>query len=104
MNKPLHTIREYGVSVTAWPTKNGDVSFTIQKSYKVKDTGEYKTTNTFFDRDIANLGKVCQQMLDWLGQQGDSAVEAHWEHLPSAPKPKEVAETAPSFDDDDIPF
>lgn len=101
MSRPLNTWKEYGVQITAWPTSIGGISFSVRKSYKVKATGEYKDTNTFFEKDIENLGRLCQQAIDWAKTQGSGAVDAHWEHKPSQPPTTEVK---PEFEDDDIPF
>lgn len=47
-----------GVKVSKWENENNgkkNVSYSIEKSYKDKDSGEYKTSNTYFSNDIDAL-------------------------------------------------
>ena len=48
----------HGVKVSKWENENNgrkSVSFSIEKSYKDKDSSEYKTSSTFFSDDLDAL-------------------------------------------------
>ena len=48
----------HGVKVSKWENENNgkkSVSFSIEKSYKDKESNEYKTSTTFFSDDLDAL-------------------------------------------------
>jgi hypothetical protein len=66
MPGPINTWKNKGIKVAAWETKNGGTSFTFQKSYKNKETGEWIETKTYFDDDLKALASLIEQALAWV--------------------------------------
>jgi hypothetical protein len=63
--QPTQPVKRFRVgNVTAAVWKNGgNMSVTLQKSYKVKDSepAEWKNTDTLFHGDILNAGKALER-------------------------------------------
>ena len=69
MNKPLQDFKNKGVSVAVWPTKNGGYSYSIQKRYKDKQSGEWKETKSLFKEEAEALIELLQQALAYGGMR-----------------------------------
>lgn len=65
MAKPIKYWRCKGIDVTAWPTKNGSVSFSIRKTYKPKDSNEYVESKSYFPNEIRDLLNILAEANGW---------------------------------------
>jgi len=57
-NKPIRTTRLGQVKLVVWENKKDDIitkSFNIEKSYKPKNSEEWKTTTTLYKGDLQNI-------------------------------------------------
>jgi hypothetical protein len=85
-----------GVKVSKWEnisesTGKKSVSYSIEKSYKDKDSGEYKTSSAFFSNDIDALIQLL------LKAKSESIKEIF-------PKTGGQLDTASVVDNGDVPF
>ena len=85
-NKPLNKFRDKGTCLTVWPARNGGYQIQLEKSYKTKDSNEWKKTDKYFPDELERLEKLCAQAREWIHEQS---------------KP---AEELPSFPDEELPF
>lgn len=100
MARPIHTWRNKGIDVAAWPTNNGGCSFTIRKTFKPKDSNEYKETKTFFPNDLKVLVDLLNQASTWAHEYfAEPIVE-----VDTRPVNPSVAAVVKSIIEDDIPF
>ena len=85
MSAPAMTKKLWPVSMAVWNT-DGNISFSFQKSYKDKQSGEYKSTNFFYPDDMAKLQILVQWANNQIVQkgmtekkqnQGETVQEAH---------------------------
>lgn len=60
MGAPVKSYRNKGVDVAVWETRNGGYSITWRKSYKDKQTGEYKESKMLFPSDAKLLIELLQ--------------------------------------------
>lgn len=97
MNKPVHSYKDKGLSVAIWENRNGGYSYSIQKRYKDKQSGEWKESKYFYKEDVASLITMLQSAIDYAS---DRAEHEH-EGIPSG-QGKQGAEV--SYEIDDIPF
>lgn len=88
--KPLNKFRDKGISITIWSAKNGGYQCNIEKSYKVKDSDEWKKTTSYFPEELERLEKLCSEARAWI-------------HAQANPDPMEE-DPLPTFDDSEIPF
>lgn len=96
-NKPARAFREKGISLTAWTTENGGLSWQIRKTFMSKKTNQWEETKYFYDNDLDALERLLAQRHN---QQGGVQ-----QKLPIDEGPKtRVQEMQTSFDDDDVPF
>ena len=79
MNKPVQDFKHKGLSVAVWPTKNGGYSYSIQKRYKDKQTGEWKETKSLFKEEAEALIDLLKQALAY----GGTREEHEHEGIPS---------------------
>ena len=94
MGKPLQSWKVKGVDIAAWDGKSGP-SFSIRKSYKDKQTGEWKESKYFYVEDLKNLAMCLGQALAWVHRAPELS-----ETSPAATIPLKTS----TMDDDDIPF
>lgn len=66
-NKPLKKFWKEGASISIWKNEKG-LSATVEKTYKDKN-GDFKSTKTFFERDLENLALILPEALQWLKEQ-----------------------------------
>lgn len=111
MAKPIKFWRNKGIDVTAWPTKNGSVSFSIRKTYKPKDSNEYVESKSYFPNEIKDLLNLLVEAHGWSQEFfGEEPKQA--ETRPVTPAVQKLVDgIAKSFpgakpveDDLDIPF
>ena len=100
MARPLKTWRNKGLDIAAWATNNGGVSFTIRKSYKPKDSTEYKETKTLFPNDLAVLVDLAKQAMDWAHTEFGTPVS----FVDTRPVDPSIAALVKDIVEDDIPF
>lgn len=99
MNKPVHNFRDKGIDVAVWPTKNGGYSFTVRKTYKNKESGQYVETKYFYKEECEKLIELLQEAVKYASNRAEHDVE----HMASGGfngQPKKSADV----DMDDIPF
>lgn len=65
MGKPKKAFRNKGIDIAAWENDRGGVSFTFRKTYKNKETGEYKETKYLFANDLKDLRDLITEVLTW---------------------------------------
>ena len=96
MSGPVKTIRDKGLQIAVWESKNGGYSFSISKTYKCKKTDQWKDSKYFYKEDLQKLGDMIQLA---VGYASDRAT--HQEAAIASPKQEPQFS---SFEDDDIPF
>lgn len=101
MGRPLKSWRNKGIDVAAWATNNGGVSFTIRKTYKPKDSNEYKETKSYFSSDLKALGDLISQATTWAHEEFNEPV-SEVDTRPVHPKVAAVVQAI--VEDDDLPF
>lgn len=89
MSKPLNKFRDKGISITVWPSRNGSYQCKIEKSYKPKDSEEWKKTDSYFPEELERLEKLCIEARKWIHEEAGK------------PLPQEAT---PTFNDEEIPF
>lgn len=97
MNKPIQDFKHKGVSVAVWNAKNGGYSFSIQKRYKDKQSGEWKESRYYFKEEIDGLIELLKEASNYAHGRAEHAHEG----IPSGqgkPGPKVTNEF------DDIPW
>jgi hypothetical protein len=83
-NKPLKDFRYKGIKLTIWPTSNNGYSCTIVKSYKPKDSTEWKESKSFFPEELEQLQQLIADARAWMSEQKEAPL--------------------PALDMDDLPF
>jgi hypothetical protein len=99
MNKPVQNFRDRGLDVAVWPTKNGGYSFTVRKTYKNKESGQYVETKYLYKEECEKLIELLQEAVKYASNRSEHDVE----HMASGGfngQPKKQAD----IDMDDIPF
>jgi hypothetical protein len=99
MNKPVQNFRDRGLDVAVWPAKNGGYSFTVRKTYKNKQSGEYVETKYLYKEEVEKLIELLQEAVKYASNRAEHDVE----HMASGGfngQPKKSAD----IDMDDIPF
>lgn len=97
MPAPVKTFKHAdskSIQIAVWQNDHG-MSCTIKKSYKDKNSGEWKDSKYWFQEDIKALGELCHEAIVWFEGEAD-------DQKPVQVSPK--AAGAATFDDDDIPF
>ena len=89
--KPVHTIKDKGLSVAVWETRNGGHSFSVSKRYKDKQSGEWKDSKYLFKDDLESLIVMLQTAINYSSNK-----EAHEE--------AGIASGQKAIDIDDLPF
>ena len=98
-NKPLNKFKgsaHKGIEVTIWPTRNGGYSFKLRKSYKPKDSAEWKETNSYFSDEIEELVALLNQAKEWVAHMATDKPSPHEESKANGYQPEP--------NDDNIPF
>lgn len=111
MARPLMSWKNKGIDIAAWPTNNGGVAFTIRKTFKAKDSNEWKETKNFFPRDLEIFADLAKQAAAWAHEEFGEPVSPV-DTRPLHPSVKAVVDQITTAfpgakvvkDDDDIPF
>jgi transposase len=96
MSGPVKTIRDKGLQIAVWESKNGGYSFSISKTYKCKATDQWKDSKYFYKEDLQKLGDMIQLAVGYASDRATHEAEA-------IASPKQEPKFTP-FEDDDIPF
>ena len=101
MNKPVQNFRDKGIDVAVWNAKNGGYSFTIRKTYKNKQSGEYVETKYLYKEECEKLIELLQEAVKYASNRA----EHNEEHIASGglSSKKSVAKHE-DVDIDDLPF
>jgi hypothetical protein len=101
MNKPVQNFRDRGIDVAVWSAKNGGYSFTVRKTYKNKQTGEYVETKYLYKEEAEKLIELLQQAVKYASNRS-----AHdEEHLASGGFSGEKSTAKhEEIDMEDLPF
>lgn len=97
MAGPIKTWRNKGIEIAAWEGKWGK-QFTWRKTYKDKNTGEYKETKFLFEGDLAILLELVTDAHHWAVTGEGRGAETLSQVVQQIVK--EVVDDL----DDDIPF
>lgn len=104
--RTFHSAASLGLQLAAWRNDKGNLSFSLSKRYKDKESGEWKDTKYLQGSDLGGLLELANRALVYAAAQYDLRRAQKEDPQPAAPK--RVASGAPSpkagFDDDDIPF
>lgn len=63
------SFKKYPIEVAIWGGDNGNYQLTIQKSYKDKQSGEYKSSNFFFDNESLIIPYLLNRANAWIDTQ-----------------------------------
>jgi hypothetical protein len=104
MPKPAHKLYKNGVDVAVWENRTG-YSLTVQKRYKDKQTGEYKVSSSYYDKDVDALLELLKEARAWMS--GTEALTedsnmAHQTELDQFRESGNKVSNAPDFEDDDL--
>jgi hypothetical protein len=101
MNKPVQNFRDRGIDVAVWSAKNGGYSFTVRKTYKNKQTGEYVETKYLYKEEVEKLIELLQQAVKYASNRAEHDVE----HMASGGfSGEKSAAKHEEIDMDDLPF
>jgi hypothetical protein len=101
MNKPVQNFRDKGIDVAVWNAKNGGYSFTIRKTYKNKQSGEYVETKYMYKEECEKLIELLQEAVKYASNRA-----AHdEEHIASGGYSGQKSTVKhEEIDIDDLPF
>ena len=71
MNKPVQNFRDKGIDVAVWSAKNGGYSFTIRKTYKNKQSGEYVETKYLYKEECEKLIELLQEAVKYASNRSE---------------------------------
>lgn len=96
--KPIHTIKDRGLSVAIWETRNGGFSFSISKRYKDKQSDEWRDSKYLFKNDVETLIIQLQAALEFEKEKTGQSSN------PVSQKASNTTEVFDAIDMDDLPF
>jgi len=108
MNSSRRPIRKFktglsfGVAVSVWKNDKGH-SVTITKSYKDKQTGEWKESSGYFREDLAAIALLMPQAIAFIDEQEEHAYQESKGQGNGGAQALPQPSGGRSFDDD-IPF
>lgn len=107
--KNLHSAAALGLQLAAWLSDTGNVSFSLSKRFKDKETGEWKDTKYLLPSDLAALVELANRGLLLAADHYDRRREANKQNgTPNshaeAPRNTSTTQAQTNFADDDIPF
>ena len=102
MNKPVMDYKNKGVSVAVWRARNGGYSFSIQKRYKDKQSGDWKESRYYYKEEVEGLIELLQEAVKYASGRAEHDVD----HLASGGynSEKKAAAKHEEIDDLDLPF
>lgn len=71
MNKPVQDFKNKGVSVAVWNAKNGGYSFSIQKRYKDKQSGEWKESRYYYKDELEALIELLKEAVTYVSNRSE---------------------------------
>jgi hypothetical protein len=71
MNKPIQDFKNKGVSVAVWNAKNGGYSFSIQKRYKDKQSGDWKESRYYYKEEMEGLIELLQEAIKYASNRSE---------------------------------
>lgn len=71
MNKPVQDFKNKGVSVAVWEARNGGYSFSIQKRYKDKQSGEWKESKYYYKEEVEGLIELLQEAVKYASNRSE---------------------------------
>lgn len=93
--RPVHAVRINGVEVAIWKGRDYGYSMTFQKSWKDKQTGDWKHTTFIGDRDAGTLVLAIHEAHLWMRKNPNNGDNRN------QPQPQRRDEPAASQEDDD---
>jgi len=99
MNKPVQNFRDKGVDVAVWNAKNGGYSFTIRKTYKNKQSGEYVETKYLYKEECEKLIELLQEAVKYASNRSEHESQGSQNGLG-----QNVARELTQEELDDLPF
>jgi len=102
--RKLRTALSYGLTLFCNVSDNGGISFRVKKSYKDKETGEYKDTEYLYDTDLAALAQLIPQAIAWADLERIKISQAKKGGVAQEAVSSPVVASTKSFEDDDIPY
>ena len=71
MNKPVKDFKNKGVSVAVWSAKNGGYSFSLQKRYKDKQSGEWKESRYYYKEELESLIELLKEAVNYASNRAE---------------------------------
>jgi len=71
MNKPVQDFKNKGVSVAVWNTKNGGYSFSLQKRYRDKQSGEWKESKYYYKDELEALIELLKEAVTYATNRSE---------------------------------
>ncbi len=99
MNKPVQNFRDKGIDVAVWSAKNGGYSFTIRKTYKNKQSGEYVETKYMYKEECEKLIELLQEAVKYASNRSEHESQGSQNGLG-----QNVARELTQEELDDLPF
>ena len=99
MNKPVKDFKNKGLSVALWETRNGGYSYSIQKRYKDKTSGEWRESKSLYKEEVEALIELLKEAVAY----GSNRSEHESQGSKSGPGYNVTRELTPE-ELDDLPF
>lgn len=104
-NKPVKRFKSsvsYGLSIAVWQNENG-ATFSIQKTYKDKNSGEYKESKSLFANDLAAIALLAPEAIAYADSlKSREPVQQDTRELVGLPSGDDLIPS--HINTDDIPF
>ena len=101
--KPLHSLRARGMDVAIWEGNTGP-QFTFRKTYKDRDSGEWKESKILFRQDIEALVTLLEEALAKSATDEGMREDSNFNKQEEKDFARAKHDVKPDFDDDDLPF
>lgn len=99
MNKPVMDYKNKGVSVAVWTAKNGGYSFSIQKRYKDKQSGDWKESKYYYKEEVEGLIELLKEAVLYASNRSE-----HESQGSKSGSGQNVARELTQEELDDLPF
>ena len=104
MSGPTKKWKHKGIELTAWDGKFGP-QYSLKKTYKDKNTGEYKEAKFFFQNEIAAIAEMFNDADHWIRTGEDRVRPEVVQGIEVKDLPPVIRKVVESVVDDlDIPF
>lgn len=101
--KPIHSLRARGMDVAIWEGNTGP-QFTFRKTYKDRDSGEWKESKILFRQDILALVTLLEEALAKSATDEGMRDDSNFGKQEEKDFAKAKHDVKPDFDDSDLPF